>query len=88
LDRLREFGAGDPATNEPFGTTVQNLKSAIAGETHEYTDMYPGFARTAREEGFDEIADWFDVRCVALIFCFSGVDLLLSACSCLGSRQG
>eukprot|EP01122_Echinamoeba_exundans_P002645 TRINITY_DN125_c0_g1_i1.p1 TRINITY_DN125_c0_g1~~TRINITY_DN125_c0_g1_i1.p1 ORF type:complete len:162 (-),score=54.82 TRINITY_DN125_c0_g1_i1:90-575(-) len=61
LDRLREFGAGDPATNEPFGTTVQNLKSAIAGETHEYTDMYPGFARTAREEGFDEIADWFDV---------------------------
>ncbi|HEU0154851.1 MAG TPA: ferritin family protein [Stellaceae bacterium] len=32
----------------------------MAGETHEYTDMYPGMARTAREEGFDEIADWFE----------------------------
>ena len=37
-----------------------NLKAAIAGETHEYTDMYPGMARTAREEGFGEIADWFE----------------------------
>ena len=40
--------------------TPLNLKAAIAGETHEYTDMYPGMARTAREEGFDEIADWFE----------------------------
>ena len=39
---------------------TQNLKAAIAGETHEYTDMYPGMARTARDEGFDEIADWFE----------------------------
>ena len=39
---------------------VHNLASAVAGETHEYTDMYPGMARTAREEGFDEIADWFE----------------------------
>ena len=51
---------GDPATGEPIGKTELNLKSAIAGETHEYTDMYPGMARTAREEGFDEIADWFE----------------------------
>ena len=51
---------GDPATGEPIGPTDKNLKSAIAGETHEYTDMYPGMARTAREEGFDEIADWFE----------------------------
>jgi len=51
---------GDPATGEPFGDTRANLKSAIAGETHEYTDMYPGMARTAREEGFDEVADWFE----------------------------
>jgi len=36
------------------------LAAAVAGETHEYTDMYPGMARTAREEGFDEIADWFE----------------------------
>ena len=51
---------GDPATGEPIGSTENNLKAAIAGETHEYTDMYPGMARTAREEGFDEIADWFE----------------------------
>jgi rubrerythrin len=51
---------GDPATGLPIGATRENLKAAIAGETHEYTDMYPGMARTAREEGFDEIADWFE----------------------------
>lgn len=51
---------GDPATGEPIGSTNLNLKAAIAGETHEYTDMYPGMARTARQEGFDEIADWFE----------------------------
>ena len=51
---------GDPDTDKPIGDTASNLKSAIAGETHEYTDMYPGMARTAREEGFDEIADWFE----------------------------
>ena len=51
---------GDPATGEPFGDTIANLKSAIAGETHEYTDMNPGMAKSARDEGFDEIADWFE----------------------------
>ena len=51
---------GDPATGEPFGDTEANLKSAIAGETYGYTDMYPGMAKSAREEGFDEIADWFE----------------------------
>lgn len=51
---------GDPATGEPIGETSKNLKSAIAGETYEYTDMYPGMAKTAREEGFEEIADWFE----------------------------
>src|SRR4029079_11172984 len=51
---------GDPATNLPFGKTRDNLKAAIAGETHEYTDMYPGMAKTARTEGFGEIADWFE----------------------------
>src|SRR3990167_5247601 len=51
---------GDPATGLPIGDTSLNLKAAIAGETHEYTDMYPGMARTAREEGFEEIADWFE----------------------------
>ncbi len=51
---------GDPATGLPIGATADNLKAAIAGETHEYTDMYPGMAKTARDEGFDEIADWFE----------------------------
>ena len=52
--------SGDPATGLPIGATADNLKAAIAGETHEYTDMYPGMAKAAREEGFDEIADWFE----------------------------
>ena len=51
---------GDPATGLPIGETSNNLKAAIAGETHEYTDMYPGMAKMAREEGFDEVADWFE----------------------------
>jgi len=51
---------GDPATNLPIGGTADNLAAAVAGETHEYTDMYPGMARAAREEGFGEIADWFE----------------------------
>ena len=58
MDYLKS--AGDPATGLPFGATDLNLKSAIEGETYEYTQMYPGFARTAREEGFAEIADWFE----------------------------
>ena len=51
---------GDPVTDEPVGSTAQNLRSAIVGETYEYTEMYPGFARTARDEGFDEVAEWFE----------------------------
>ena len=58
LEHLEE--CGDPATGLPIGTTEENLRAAVAGETHEYTDMYPGMAKTARDEGFDEIADWFE----------------------------
>ena len=58
LDYLKQVG--DPATDQPIGSTDKNLKSAIAGETHEYTDMYPGMAKTARGEGFADIADWFE----------------------------
>jgi rubrerythrin len=58
LDYLKRVG--DPATGEPIGDTVKNLKASIAGETYEYTTMYPGFAKTAREEGFEEIAEWFE----------------------------
>ena len=58
LDYLKRVG--DPATGEPIGDSVKNLKASIAGETYEYTQMYPGFAKTAREEGFEEIAEWFE----------------------------
>jgi rubrerythrin len=58
LEYLEEVG--DPATGLPIGGTSDNLKAAIAGETHEYTDMYPGMAKSARDEGHDEIADWFE----------------------------
>ena len=52
--------SGDPATVMPIKSSKDCLASAVAGETHEYTDMYPGMAKTARDEGFDEIADWFE----------------------------
>jgi rubrerythrin len=58
LDYLKQVG--DPATDLPIGETADNLKAAVAGETHEYTDMYPGMVKAAREEGFEEIADWFE----------------------------
>jgi rubrerythrin len=58
LDYLAQVG--DPATDLPIGSSRQNLKAAVAGETHEYTDMYPGMAKSARDEGFEEIADWFE----------------------------
>ena len=58
LEYLEE--TGDPATGKPIGETKLNLEAAVAGETHEYTDMYPGMAKTARDEGFEEIADWFE----------------------------
>ena len=58
LEYLEEVG--DPATGLPIGGTRDNLNASIAGETHEYTDMYPGMAKQARTEGFDEIADWFE----------------------------
>jgi rubrerythrin len=58
LDYLKRVG--DPATGEPIGDTQKNLKASIAGETYEYTQMYPAFAKTAREEGFTEIAEWFE----------------------------
>ncbi len=52
--------AGDPATDMPIGDTELNLAAAVAGETHEYTEMYPGMSKTARDEGFDEVAEWME----------------------------
>jgi rubrerythrin len=58
LDFLKP--AGDPATGKPIGDTRKNLGAAVAGETYEYTEMYPGMAKTAREEGFGDVAEWFE----------------------------
>ncbi len=58
LDYLKQVG--DPATGLPIGNTAKNLKSAVAGETHEYETMYPGMAKTAREEGCEDISEWFE----------------------------
>lgn len=46
--------------NGGIGDTLDNLKDAAAGENYEWTDMYAGFAKTAREEGFDQIANLFE----------------------------
>ena len=58
LDFLKQ--TGDPATGKPIGSTDKNLAAAVAGETYEYTEMYPSMAKKAREEGFDDIAEWFE----------------------------
>ena len=51
---------GDPAAGFAMGNTDANLKSAVEGEAYEYTQKYPGFARTAREERFTEVSEWFE----------------------------
>lgn len=58
MDFLKQVG--DPVTGVPFGKTEDNLKSAIEGETYEFTEMYPGMAKMAREEGFQELGEWFE----------------------------
>jgi rubrerythrin len=58
LEFLAEVG--DPVTGAVIGDTEDNLRSAIKGETYEYAELYPAFARTAREEGLDSIAEWFE----------------------------
>jgi rubrerythrin len=48
-----------------IGSTLENLRAAAAGEEHEWTEMYPAFAKVAREEGFNKIAAAFDAICIA-----------------------
>jgi len=60
LEYLETMGGGDPATGRPIGSISENLAAAVEGETYEYTAMYPTMAREARDEGFDEVADWFE----------------------------
>ena len=68
LFKLLEGGEVEIAAAFPagvIGTTLENLKEAAGGENYEWTDMYPGFAKTAREEGFDDIADILESIAVA-----------------------
>ena len=65
MEYLIEGGAGEPGTGMPAKTVAETLEAAIHGETHEYQNMYPGMAKIAREEGFDEIADWFTTLAMA-----------------------
>ena len=58
LELLKE--EGDPVTGLPIGETAANLKAAIVAESRESEDMYPEMARVAREEGFEDIARWFE----------------------------
>jgi rubrerythrin len=58
LEFLKELG--DPVTGLPMGDTAHNLKAAVAGETEEFTAIYPKMASVAREEGLPEVADWFE----------------------------
>ena len=58
LDYLKLVG--DPATGLPIGSTAKNLAAAVKGETYEYETMYPGMAKQAREEGHEDIAEWFE----------------------------
>lgn len=48
-----------------IGNTLENLRAAAAGEEHEWTEMYPGFAKIAREEGFEQVAKAFDAVSIA-----------------------
>jgi len=68
LFKLLKGGEVEISASFPAGTiasTAENLKGAAGGENYEWTEMYPGFARTAEEEGFDEIADIFRAIAVA-----------------------
>jgi len=58
LDFMRQVG--DPVTKVALSDVRGMLDSAIKGETDECTSMYPEFAKTARQEGFEEIAKWFE----------------------------
>jgi len=68
LFKFMEGGDMEITGGFPFGvigSTEENLKAAASGENHEWKEMYPSFAKTARDEGFDEIAKVFDAIAVA-----------------------
>ncbi len=57
---ILNFLGVDPVTGTEINDVEDALRAAIQGETYEWTQMYPGFAKVAREEGFDKIAEWFE----------------------------
>jgi len=66
--KLLEGGEAEVHGNFPagvIGATMENLKAAADGEMYEWSEMYPGFAQTARDEGFDSIAEMFEAIAVA-----------------------
>ena len=70
MSELRELEGGDVEVQAAFpagviGSTAENLKAAAGGEHYEWESMYPEFAKTAREEGFGEIAEVFEAVAVA-----------------------
>ena len=68
LFKLLEGGEVEISGAFPAGvvdTTLANLKASASGENYEYTEMYPGFAKAAREEGFDDIAGIFESIAIA-----------------------
>jgi rubrerythrin len=68
LFKLLEGGELEISASFPagvIGTTLENLKEAAGGENYEWTEMYPGFAKTARDEGFEDIANILDSIAVA-----------------------
>ncbi len=68
LFKFLEGGTAEISASFPagiIGTTLENLKEAAAGERYEHTEMYPEFAKTARQEGFEEIASAFMAIAVA-----------------------
>ncbi|MGE0712325.1 MAG: rubrerythrin family protein [Planctomycetota bacterium] len=63
LSFLRD--TADPQTREPIKNSLEHLRSALARCLYENETLYPGFARTAREEGYDRAADWFETVAAA-----------------------
>ena len=59
FDSMKEMG--DPATGASVANVKDMLNYSVLGETYEYTTMYPTFAKVAREEGFEEVAKYFDI---------------------------
>ncbi len=59
FDSMKDMG--DPVTGAPVANVKDMLASSVKGETYEYSTMYPTFASVAREEGFEDIAKYFDI---------------------------